>query len=62
MLALVIRLRKQAVHSEFHAVLPDAHCVPSEPEALLEQLLWSVGAQRLVNFYVHGADERGVLR
>lgn len=62
MLALVIRLRKQAVHSEFHVVLPDVHCGSSEHESLLEQLLWSVEAQRLVNFYVHGADERGVLR
>ena len=62
MLALVIRLRKQAVHSEFHVVLPDVHYVSSEPEALLEQFLWSVGAQRPVNFCVHEADGRGVLR
>ena len=62
MLVPVIRRTKQAVHSEFHVVLPDAHCVSLEPEALLEQLLWSVGAQRPVDFYVHGADERGVLR
>lgn len=39
MLALVTRLRKQAVRSEFHVVLPDVHRVPSEPEALLRQLL-----------------------
>ena len=62
MLALVIRLRKPDVDSEFHVVPPDAHRVSSEPEARLEQLLWSVGAQRPVDFYVHGADERGVLR
>jgi hypothetical protein len=62
MLVVVIRLRKQAVHSEFHDVLPDAHRVPSELEAHLEQLLWSVEAQQREHFFAHGADERGVLR
>lgn len=62
MLVPVIRRTKQAVHSEFHVVLPDAHRVPLEPEALLEQLLWSVEAQQREYFFAHGADERVVLR
>ena len=62
MLVPVIRRTKQAVHSEFHVVLPDAHCVSLEPEALLEQLLWSVEAQQKEHFFAHGADERVVLR
>ena len=62
MLALAIRRTKRAVHSEFHVVLPDAHCVSLEPEALLEQLLWSVEAQQKEHFFAHGADERVVLR
>jgi hypothetical protein len=62
MLAVVIRLRKQAVHSEFLVVLLAVHRVSSEPESLLEQFLWSVEAQRPVNFSVHEADARGVLR
>ena len=56
MLALAIRRTKQAAHSELHVVLPDAHCVPSEPEALLEQPLWSVEALQREHFFAHGAD------